>query len=471
MHRRRKDNMKKQFILAIGTCLVMALLSGRASAGEAQADRSTVLSWAKASAVPISTDLSPLGKVLGKATVVALSEGTHGAGEPLEFRNQVLRYLVEKQGFTAIAIESGTVEGQAVQDYVLGGPGSLDNVVSQGFSWTFHRMPQNRALVEWLRQYNADARHKRKVNFYGFDVPGSPGNPNANRGIPTAITAALTYLDRVDAAAAAGFHARLAPLLGNLHLAMFQPADAPTYDQLSGAERNALTGLITDVIALIERREASYIAASTTHDYEAAYRAAIGARQTDSVLRQIPLERRASAEPAQTPDERLKFFASFSDVRDRAQADNLDWIVRQEGAGGKVLVFAHRYHLSAEPVQTDLNSDSQPAQVAGTYLRRRLGDRLLVIGNVIGGGEIACVEVRKTLPLAPPESMDRLASEVGLPRFLLDLRKAPAPVNAWLDEKHRLGFGQRFFEHSIARGFDVLFYIDTITPACLMSAD
>jgi len=51
-----------------------------------------------------------------------LSEGVHGAAEPLEFRNRVLQYLVEAKAFTAIAIESGIVESRTVHDYVRGGP-------------------------------------------------------------------------------------------------------------------------------------------------------------------------------------------------------------------------------------------------------------------------------------------------------------------------------------------------------------
>src|SRR5688572_7394080 len=90
------------------------------------------IKWARASRVPLVTvktgdtfdDLTAVGRMIGNATVVALSEGVHGGKEPLEFRNRLFQYLVQEKGFTAIAIEaSGIVEGRCLHDYVRSGAG------------------------------------------------------------------------------------------------------------------------------------------------------------------------------------------------------------------------------------------------------------------------------------------------------------------------------------------------------------
>lgn len=150
--------------------------------------------WARRSLDPLSTVahpfattvsgaeleyLKPLGNMIGNATVVSFGEGMHGGAQPLEFRNLLFRYLVEKLGFTTIAIESGITESDGVNQYVSGGPGDLNKVVDQGFSWTFNAYPQEASLVQWMRDYNADPHHFRKIQFYGFDMPGSPTNPDA----------------------------------------------------------------------------------------------------------------------------------------------------------------------------------------------------------------------------------------------------------------------------------------------------
>jgi erythromycin esterase len=395
--------------------------------------------------------------MIGNASVVAVSEGTHFAAEPLQFRNRVFQYLVEKQGFTAIAIESGIVEGRVVHDYVRGGPGDVSTVLKQGISWTFDRLPENRALVQWLREYNADPRHARKINFYGFDVPGSPGNPHATRHMETALVETLQYLAGVDSTAAAAFHARVDSLLPKIRLDFpdyhYRPPDAPPgYETLSGVERDALTATIADLVTLLERRQAPYEAASTVNDYQWAYRAAIGARQLDSWVRQTPL----GWEPS---NKQTGFFSVATDVRDRAQADNLDWIVKQEGPSGKVLVFAHRGHLSSVPVSG--------REVAGTYLRRRFDSRLVTIGNLIGKGEVGCPGFEETLKPAPPDTIDGLAGQLGTPRFLMDLRAAPTPVANWLDQERELGPG---FRVVVGKAFDILFYLDVVSPACPQGA-
>lgn len=418
-------------------------------------------------------ELEPLGKMVGSATVVALTEAVHGGTEPLKFRNRVLQYLVAEKGFTAIAIESGIVESRMVYEYVRGGEGDLAAVATDGISWTMDQLPENHTLIQWIREYNANSPCDRKVNFYGFDVPGSPGNPNVNRGVHTALTEILLYLARVDSVANTAFRARIDSFLPSIRFDFHRPADTPGYDRLCPADRDALTATVADLVALFERNEHKYAAASTYDDYEWAYRAAIGARQVDSWLRQVPVGWKPLSGPITHPFKETEFLSVAADVRDRAQADNLKWIIQREG---KVLIFAHRYHLSMTPVNANwLGQSSQ--QVMGTYLKRHFGGQLMTVGNLIGGGEIECAGrrccdgIKQTLGTAPAESLEMLAGELGVPLFLLDLRAAPASITDSLEQAHALGrgtLGQGYdvFEVPGGRAFDVLFYLDTVTPAC-----
>src|SRR6185437_10997079 len=141
-------------------------------------------------------DFRELDKAIGSARIVALGEGTHLAREPLEFRNRLFRYLVEHKGFTAIAIESGLLESRWVDAYVRGGSENLDQALERGIGWTFDRLPQNRDLALWMRQYNENARHHNKLDFYGFDIAGSPGNTQTRERPRVALELALDYLRR-----------------------------------------------------------------------------------------------------------------------------------------------------------------------------------------------------------------------------------------------------------------------------------
>jgi len=434
------------------------------------------LKWARSSLAPLSTvvpgapwdDLAPLGNMIGDATLVGLSEGVHCAAEPLEFRNRVFQYLVEHKGFTAIAIESGIVESRVVHDYVRGANDDVSNVLARGISWGMDQLPQNRELVQWMRDYNA--RHPRKINFYGFDVSGSLASADAARTHDTALQEALEFLSSVDANACTAFRTRLDPLMHSMHFTLQGSSDRNCYEQLSQPQRDALTAAIADLIIWFERHEARYSAATGASAYAWAYRAAIGARQVDSWLRQVPVGWNVSDRTSALQEALSTFYPAAADVRERAQADNLDWIVSREGSG-KILVFASRYHLSSASLKPGFGAEERAAQeVAGTYLRRRFGSRWLTIGNLIGEGEVECGNYRESLARAPAESIDGLVGQAGAPLFLLDLRTAPDTVARWLSQEHTLVAGAQTLKLPLRAAFDVLFYIDKVTPACRAAA-
>jgi erythromycin esterase len=439
-------------------------------AGDNESEERAFVKWARRTHVPMSAaggnpaDLAAFGQAVGDSRVVALGEGVHLAREPLELRNRLFQYLVEEKDFTAIAIESGIVEGRGVYDYVRGGAGELSAVLREGISWTFDRLAQNESLVRWLKQHNANPKN-RQVNFYGFDVPGSPGNPAASRGHGTALTEALRYLTSVDRPSAVAFHARVDPVVGRLGFEFYRAGDTPGYRQLVECERDRLTAAIADLIALFDRREACYATLSGPAEYEWAYRAAIGARQVDQWLRRIPLGWEPPCEPVELPTGPYpEFFAAATEVRDRAQAENLEWILRREGDLGKVLIYGHNYHLSCAPVRPSWAGQGQQ-EVMGTYLRRRLGDRLLTIGNLIGGGEVGCSGSALRLTQPACGSLEELAREVGEPAFLLDLRRAPRQVAKWLDREREIGLGPDALKLSVAGAFDALLWVERVTPA------
>jgi erythromycin esterase len=116
--------------------------------------RTAFLQWARKSLEPVddlglnaaTKDLAPIGRMIGDAKIVGLSEGIHAAAEPLIFRNRLFKHLVEHLGFTAIALESGIVESRVLNDYVTQGKGEFDDVLKQGLSVGSHTFRQNGEL-------------------------------------------------------------------------------------------------------------------------------------------------------------------------------------------------------------------------------------------------------------------------------------------------------------------------------------
>jgi erythromycin esterase len=133
------------------------------------------------------SDLEVLRDVVGDARVVCLGESAHFVSEFYRIRDRVLRLLVRKLGFSAFVLESGLLEGLAVDDWVRGGPGTLVDIARSGLTYAFGRCDEMQIQLAWMRNWNATGEHP--VGFYGMDVPGwcvnpGPGVAVASHGLP-----------------------------------------------------------------------------------------------------------------------------------------------------------------------------------------------------------------------------------------------------------------------------------------------
>ncbi|HEU4779865.1 MAG TPA: erythromycin esterase family protein [Steroidobacteraceae bacterium] len=426
--------------------------------------RIAFLEWAEKSLQPVSNadldastkDLRHIERMIGDAKIVGLSEGIHGAAEPLIFRNRLLKHLVEHLGFNAIAIESGVVESRVLNDYVTQGKGDFDTVLKQGFSNGFDTFRQNGELLRWMKEYNArlppDAA---KVQIFGLDVPGSPGNFDAARGPDTALRSALEYLRVADPQAAMELQSRIEAFLPVLK-------GINGYGELKQSERDALTAAIADLVSLMERQRLAYLGKSSKDDFDWAERAAIGARQTDTWFRRMPLEWKL--------EDGLEWTRYAMQVRDRTMADNLEWVRSRLGSRGRVLVFAAAGHLATTAVQVPASPFRETVPL-GAYIKDRYGSDFINILNLVANGEIeyCSANPRRLMPLKPPpgSAVETLFAAVNVPRYVLDLRRASPDVSSWLQQVHDHWNGFGAVQFATAGAFDLVYYVSPVTSACV----
>ena len=444
---------------------IVSLTATAPIVAQAPADvQAAFVSWARKSLHAVggsdldasTQDLRPLERMIGDARIVALSEGLHAAAEPLIFRNRVFKHLVEHMGFRTIALESGIVESRVLNDYVTQGKGDLDAVLRQGLSNGFETFRQNGELIGWMRSYNArlppDAL---KLQIFGLDVPGSPGNFDAARGPDTALRYVLDYLRTADPEAAQRMRVRVEAYLPVLK-------DINGYGDLKAAERDALTAATADLLSLLERQQFAYVEKTSKEDFAWAQRAAIGARQTDSWFRRMPAGWKL--------EDGLAWTQSAMQIRDRTMADNLEWVRSRLGPRERVLVFAASGHLASTLVQLP----HQPAREMipmGRYLKDRYGSDFVNLLNLVAHGEIVYCSAnpRRQMPMKPPPgpAVENLFAAVNVPRYLLDLRRAPTGVSAWLHQVHDHWNGFVPVQFATAGAFDLLYYVSPVTSACV----
>jgi erythromycin esterase len=164
-----------------------------------------------------------------------------------------------------------------------------------------------------------------------------------------------------------------------------------------------------------------------------------------------------------------------SSIRDRSMAENIKWILDQQPAGTKMVVWAHNGHVTTEAMSF------APEGTMGVHLRRMFGDALRVFGFAFNSGKFQAVKmgaglIQHTAPPAHAGSFDATLSAAGVaPVFALDLHHAPAQVQHWLDAplEHREAGAvydasrdsNYWMRIHPAQAFDAIFFVNEMTSA------
>jgi erythromycin esterase-like protein len=312
-----------------------------------------------------------IGALGDSVALLGFGEALHGGEELLVLRNQLFQRLVEAHGYSAIAIESSFLRSPIVNEYVLvHGPASYEAVQETGFSHSFGKFEANRELVEWMRHYNADPAHQRKLQFYGFDSPTdmTTESPHPRQ----TLHVALDYLSSVDEATGRKYRNRIDPLLGQ-DAAWENPAAAldPTQSIGRSPEATALRIETEELISELHVRRPELVAKSDERRYLEAVHYAVMARQLLNF----------HATLAQTSEKRQ---AILLGIRATMMAENLAYIVSREQGRGNVLIFAHNSHLKRGKVQWQWGNETVIWWPVGSHLHELFGRRYAVIGSAVG---------------------------------------------------------------------------------------
>ncbi|HEX7228012.1 MAG TPA: erythromycin esterase family protein, partial [Candidatus Binatia bacterium] len=146
--------------------------------------------------VGASGDYDYFVELIGDARLVLLGEATHGTHEFYRERAQITKRLIAEKGFSAVAVEADWPDAYLVNRYVRGQGTATDaDDALAGFkrfpTWMW-RNTEVLEFVNWLRAYNDRTRAEMKAGFYGLDLYSLYGS----------MAAVLSYLDKVDSAAA-----------------------------------------------------------------------------------------------------------------------------------------------------------------------------------------------------------------------------------------------------------------------------
>ncbi|MGW8761458.1 erythromycin esterase family protein [Streptomyces sp. NPDC055815] len=385
---------------------------------------------------------SVLGLLPARPRLLALGEPTHGEDTLLELRNELFRQLVEEAGYRTIALETDCLRGLLVDEYVTTGTGTLDAAMEHGFSHGWGAFAGNRALVRWMRAYNAGRPASEHLRFAGFDGPLEITGAESPR---QALTALHGYLAaHVDADLLPCTPETLDGLLGGdgrwtEPAAMMDPARSVG----RSAEAGPLRLIADDLVALLDEQRPHLIAVSPPEELD---RARLYGRTALGLLRYHHWM--ADTSPAR--------LARLVAVRDRMMSLNLLALADR----GPAFVYAQNAHLQRE--KSSMRMGGRPLEwwSAGALVSARLGEEYAFVAMALGTIRHQGVDA------PPPDTVEGLLYALPEDRRVVDARRLaavlgdalPAPrVSPW--------FGYASFDPAHLGACDGLVFVRDV-PQC-----
>ncbi len=327
------------------------------------------------------------------ARIVLLGEASHGTSEFHQARAAITRRLIERHGFTVVAVEADWPDAAAVDRHVRQKPYQLTNAppFSRFPTWMWRNKDVD-AFVSFLRDHNANQPPANKVGFYGLDL----------YNMTASIAAVLAYLDRVDPQAAHLARARYACLSPWSR----EPA---AYGRASLTEGYALCEQpVTRILVDLLQKELQYVKKDGAEFFDAMQNAHLVA------------------------DAERYYRAMYYGVheswnqRDQHMFNTLQNILAWTGAKTKAIVWAHNSHIG-DARFTDMGMERGELNI-GQLCKQTYGRDAALIGFGMHTGTVAAasewdapMEIKTVRP-SRPGSYEALCHDVGTERFLLDFR-------------------------------------------------
>ncbi|MEM4781447.1 MAG: erythromycin esterase family protein [Halalkalicoccus sp.] len=411
------------------------------------------------------SDLRPLRDALANARVVGLGEATHGTREFCELRHRVVRLLVENLDYRLFGLEAGFTETLAIDNYVVRGEGDPREALAGLDLWPWNT-EEMLALVEWLREFNADRPLDDRVRFYGFDA----------QFVEKPVVAVREYLSAVDPDG-------LAEIADDICSLESKDVRGERYavakEHVDAAE--ATVAALTD---RFERREDEYVDTTSRNAYDLA-------RRQLRTIEQATEFARASHEHDEP--------RGAVSLRDEYMVENVAWILNHEDRD-RIVLWAHNGHLMKTGTDGGPWEEFTPM---GSHLAERFGEDYHVIGTDFNRGSFLATpdpvdvedpeprpftvgrfheeEPYDGEPWAPDRPLNGALTGLDPDPLYLDVAAAADDpgLGDWLACRHPVrDIGNAFWDESFHLGgfrlpveLDGLLFVETSTPTRLLDGE
>ncbi|MHA7578825.1 erythromycin esterase family protein [Paenibacillus vandeheii] len=380
-------------------------------------------------------DLKPLKNMIGDAHYVGLGENTHGSSEIFTMKFRLVKYLVTEMGFTNFAMEEDWGDGLKLNEYIQTGKGN-----PREFLKLLYPTDEIIAMVDWMKDYNADPSNKKKIQFIGLDLKALD---------QSVYNKVIDYVKqhRPDVLAeVVKSYKELPAVTGNVQ----------EYMKLTPEVKEKFKVNAEKVVRLLE--DETKHASTEINSFELIWVKAT-AKAIENFTKMM------------TPSD----YPSMLKLHEQYLADHVIWT--KEALGGKTMIWAHNIHVAKGVIDKNLYPVG-----AGQFLKDRLGDQYVVVGSTTTEGKYTLYgqysptsENKLTSDTIPQDenSSNYTLGKVPHEMFLLDNRHLKGEAEQWVREKRPLlSLGAQlipnapvYFDTSLLEQFDIVFQIRKTSPS------
>ena len=388
------------------------------------------------------SDMKFLKSIVKNSKIIALGESTHGTSEFFKVKQRILQYAILELGVRTFILEDNQLIVEGINEYVLYGKGKPENVILGLFNvWNTEEMLH---LIKWLRSYNI-AHPKVKVEFVGMDVQ----NP------ALAIKHISEFLDQKDTNLQKKSNQLVKDIKQEWRNSHFKK-DSTLLQWDNDAEENYNLFIYNKSKWLSEAKNKA-----DTLKVEWAIKNARTIKQFVETI-----------------------IGGNYEGRDKAMAENVQWIVNQREPSAKFVIWAHDSHISRGDAKID-DENFFLGESMGSYLSKEYESDYCALGLFTYQG--TCLgtisysnfdQVAFDIYTSPIGSIDEGLHQISEKRnseyLILNLKpfKTDEKELKWITKKRPVryvgyvaedyGFGGRY---AIPYQFDGIIFIDKSTAA------
>ena len=325
--------------------------------------------------------------------VVLLGEASHGTSEFYRARAAISRRLIERHGFTIVAVEADWPDAATIDRYIRHRPWREGELKAfERFPTWMWRNTDVDAFIRWLREHNAGRAYEHMAGFYGLDLYNLSGS----------MRAVIDFLQEEDP--------ELARLASRRYGCLEPWADNPA----AYGRHSLIEGYARCEVGVVQMLKD------------------LLAKDIDCFAEQCDewLDAQANARLVKNAEAYYRVMYQGSaeswNLRDTHMFETLSMILDAKGPGAKAIIWAHNSHIG-NAAFTDMGRERDELNI-GQLAKGRFGEQALMIGFGTHTGTVAAADdwdmpmkIKRVRP-SLPESHERMSHDSGVDRFLLDLR-------------------------------------------------